>query len=152
MVAYPIWENSLRHGYGRRGSKRSKLHIIWSNMIQRCTNPSNHKYPAYGGRGISVCDRWRKFENFLADMGEPLPGMMLDRIDTNGNYELGNCRWLDAKGQQNNRRNNHLLTLGAETCGITEWARRTGIDRHTILDRLRRGLSVEKALQRQTHG
>jgi hypothetical protein len=75
-------------------------------MIQRCTNPNATKYPIYGGRGVRVCERWREFPSFLADMGEPPPGLTLDRIDANGNYEPGNCRWLDQKGQQNNRRNN----------------------------------------------
>jgi len=93
-----------------------------------------------------VCERWADFVNFLADMGEPPLGMSLDRIDTDGHYEPGNCRWVDQKTQQNNRRNNVLLTLGVETHSATEWARRTGIDRKTIAKRLRAGQTAEEAL------
>src|SRR4030095_12707780 len=78
-----VRERSMRHGHGVRGG-RSKAHVVWSNMIQRCTNPNATKYPIYGGRGILVCERWREFPGFFADMGEPPPGLTLDRIDANG--------------------------------------------------------------------
>ena len=145
LIADTMRRRSLRHGHGTR-KNRSKAYGRWADMIQRCTNPNHPKYPLYGGRGIRVCERWREFENFYADMGEPPVGMTLDRIDTDGDYEPGNCRWLDAKGQQNNRRNNQKITLNGETHGITEWERRTGISRHTIIRRLRLGQSAEEAL------
>jgi hypothetical protein len=140
-----VRERSWRHGHAPRGN-RSAAYSRWSGMMSRCTNPDVKDYPRYGGRGIRVCERWHDFSAFLADMGEPLPGMTLDRIDTNGHYEPGNCRWINHGGQANNRRSNRPLTLGGETYGITEWARRTGIDRSTIAARLRRGWSVERGL------
>lgn len=76
----------------------------WSAMLQRCTNPRNKEYPNYGGRGVRVCDLWRQFENFLADMGPRPPGLTLDRINTDGHYEPGNCRWATASEQASNRR------------------------------------------------
>lgn len=100
-----------KHGHTRVGATRkrdvSPNYYSWKSMIQRCRNPNAPNYHLYGGRGISVCDRWQGhdgFQNFLADMGERPDGKTLDRIDNDGNYEPGNCRWSDAKAQSNNRR------------------------------------------------
>jgi hypothetical protein len=115
-------------------------------MIGRCTNPNNSHFASYGGRGISVCDRWRDFPTFLADMGEKPVGMSIDRIDIDGNYEPGNCRWTTAKQQARNKRSTRLLTYDGQTRPLLEWAERLGLNPGTLSDRVYAGWSDEAAL------
>ena len=93
------------HGQSGGGnSARGKTYSIWASMKTRCLNPNCKDYPLYGGRGVTVCDAWLLFENFLADMGERPEGMTLDRIDPVGNYEPENCRWATLSDQSANRK------------------------------------------------
>ena len=101
-------------------------HNSWKTMIQRCTNPKAKRYPIYGGRGIKICESWRKFKSFLADVGprpEPKKEYSLDRIDSNGNYEPGNVRWATKKQQNNNLKSNRIIEYNGIAQSLTEWAK-----------------------------
>lgn len=109
-------------------------------MLRRCTNPDHPRYADWGGRGITVCERWRKFENFLEDMGEKPPGMTLDRRDNDGPYDPENCHWVKPAVQSRNKRSTRLtpevilrIRDLAEAGGdVLEIAAVVGVDRHTV--------------------
>jgi hypothetical protein len=127
----------------RHGMTETPTWNTWKSMVERCSDPKRKHYHA---RGISVHPRWTVFENFLADMGERPEGMTLDRIDSTGNYEPGNCRWATWITQENNRSINRLLTFDGRTMTTADWARESGISRHALFQRLKAGWSVERAL------
>lgn len=92
-------------GHERHGMERSREYSAWLNMKQRCLNPNNKRYIDYGGRGITICDKWlNSFSNFYKDMGKRPLAMTLDRINNDGNYEPGNCRWATTRQQNFNQR------------------------------------------------
>lgn len=138
--------SQYRHGHAAK-SNTSKTYRSWRDMLKRCSNPKVPHYNNYGGRGISVCSRWAKFENFLEDMGEkPFPTAQVDRIDVNGNYEPENCRWVTNRANANNRRNNVMLTLGEKTQSMAQWSSELNINYATLRDRKESGWSDFKAL------
>jgi hypothetical protein len=115
-------------------------------MLQRCTNPKNPSFERYGGRGITVCERWRDFAAFQADMGEPPAGLTLDRKDNDLGYQPENCRWATDAEQTRNTRRNRRLTLDGRTQCMSDWARELGIRQQLISRRLSDGWPVERAL------
>ena len=133
------------HGHALRG-KRSSTYQIWEGAKKRCKSPSCKGYPDYGGRGITFCDRWLDFSNFLEDMGERPDGMTLERIDNSKGYCLENCKWATRKEQGSNKRNNVLVTAFGKTQTIPQWSDETGLSYHTIYLRLRKGRTHEEAV------
>lgn len=116
-------------------------------MIQRCRNPKVEAYHRYGGRGISVCDRWQTFENFAADMGPRPKEMQIDRIDNDGDYRPGNCRWATRKEQGMNRTYRTEVIVNGISATLTQHAKTRGIGPATIRHRVKKlGLSPEVAL------
>jgi hypothetical protein len=107
---------------------KTRLYHIWANMIQRTCNSKNTSYPNYGGRGITVCERWRKFSNFREDMGQSYKdGLTLERKDNSKGYYLSNCTWANWTTQMNNRRNSLVFTYKNQTKTLPQWSRLTGI-------------------------
>lgn len=135
-----------RHGQSTQDSASAEYRI-WQKMLQRTRNPNNPKYPRYGARGISVCDRWLDFINFFEDMGKrPSQEYSIERIDNDGNYCKENCKWATVSEQANNKSTNRLITLNGITKTITQWSISIGLDIGTIRRRLNRGQSIEDAL------
>lgn len=124
----------------------SPEHRVWHLMIQRCTNPKATQAIHYHGRGIKVCDRWRSFENFYADMGPRPEGMTLDRIDNDGDYDLGNCRWATNEVQSRNKRSNRWVTFQGKRMCITDALKLVNLDVSSFYARLKKGWSVDRAL------
>lgn len=132
-----------RKTHGMTGSAE---HVAWVSAIQRCTNPNNPGYKNYGARGIRVCERWMSFENFISDMGPRPRKHSLDRIDNDGDYEPGNCRWTTNKTQHRNKRTNSLVTIRGETKCVSEWAEIAGMSANGFRKRLNTGFPEELLL------
>jgi len=130
----------------RHGLTKTPLYVIWTGMMDRCFNPKNYSFSHYGGRGITVCERWQTLDNFISDMGPRPEGMSIDRINNDGPYSPENCRWATNKEQGRNRRDNRNVTIDGRTLTVTGWAEVMGIKYPTVRQRLRKGWSVEKAL------
>ena len=135
----------------KHGMYQSATYGIWEGVIARCKNPNNHAYRYYGGRGITVCDRWESFENFLTDMGERPGRKTIDRIDTNGNYEPGNCRWATMKEQRRNCRNTVFYEYNGQKKILPDWAEEFGVNMGTVRSRLRRGWAFDRALTQEVY-
>jgi len=134
-----------KHGHSTR-AKTSKTYRSWYSIIQRCTNPNNKDYHSYGGRGITICKRWMKFENFLKDMGEMPKGHQIDRVNNDKGYCRSNCRLVTSKINNRNKRNNHLITYKGKTQCMSAWAEELNINKATLWYRVYYGWSIEKTL------
>lgn len=137
--------SNRRHGH-TVGGQSTKTYGTWQNMLRRCRDPQSTGFQYYGAKGISVCDRWTSFENFIEDMGEAPIGKSLDRIDPRGNYEPGNCRWATNKQQANNKTNNRRIEFDGLSLTLSEWSDRLRIPLKRVSARLTAGWSDEKAL------
>lgn len=124
----------------RHSKPRTRTYKSWLSMMERCFNTNAPNYQSYGGAGISVCERWRSFPTFLADMGERPNGHSLDRYpNQRGNYEPSNCRWATAKEQVRNTSQNVLVEYDGLTLCLAAWAEKLGMQRVTITQRYRNG-------------
>jgi hypothetical protein len=134
----------------KHGESGTVEHKTWRDIIRRCTDPDCPGWPGYGGRGITVCDRWQGsdgFDYFLKDMGRRPDGRMsIDRIDNDGPYSPENCRWANYMVQENNSRNNRRLSYGGRTQTISQWTRELGFPATLLYQRISRKWSVERAL------
>lgn len=134
----------------KHGRRFDAVYQVWLQMVQRCTNPNNAAYERYAGRGITVCRRWLKFENFYADMGDPPPGLSLERKDNDKGYCKSNCEWATRTAQnRNTRRNRMFFYKGKERC-IAEIAEMSGVPYMRLYQRLvTRGQTVAEATKRK---
>lgn len=131
-----------KHGHAPFNRKQSKVYTIWKGMKRRCSNPNDSHFKHYGGRGITVCERWcgeDGFLNFLIDMGEPAPGMSIERKDNDKDYDPDNCVWIPLPEQAKNRNYNWRVRLNGELMTARELSRRLGCGPSTIDTQLRNG-------------
>jgi hypothetical protein len=143
---------ATKHGHSANG-KLSREYQAWSGAKKRCYDINTEKYPIYGGRGITVCDRWKNsFENFLADMGKCPDNYSIDRIDNDGNYEPNNCRWATKKEQVRNRTTTLRFSWNGKSMTLAEIAEENGIRYGALYKAVRvRGNPLEKAVSRLSH-
>lgn len=142
-LAEMLASGDMRRTHGMTGSPE---HVIWAKMRSRCCNPADPAYRDYGGRGITVCDQWRSFSVFLADMGRRPEGKTLDRRDNDGPYSPDNCHWASRKEQVRNRRTTVWLECRGERLTLQEWAERIGISPSAMWVRYRNGHRGERLL------
>lgn len=142
--------NQQRRSAARRTHGMSKCpeYRIWGAMLQRCLNPKDRVYSSYGGRGITVCARWRRFENFIADMGKrPSPLHTLDRKNNDKGYSFQNCRWATRREQVLNTRRQQIISFQGKTFPLVDWACLLSVHPSTLRRRMYRGLPVDQVLK-----
>ncbi len=136
-----------KHGHTSRTKGTSSEYGAWKAMRQRCENPNNPSWKDYGERGITVCERWQSFANFIQDMGrKPSPNLSLERVHNDSGYEKGNCVWACRGVQNRNTRRNIILTFNGKSQTLKDWATEYGLNHNTLGFRILRGWPMEKAL------
>lgn len=134
----------------KHGMNDTRVHRIWTNMINRVTNPKHPSHASYFDRGIQICDRWRDFRNFLADMEQPpSPRHSIDRINNSKGYAPGNCRWATHKEQSSNLRTNRNISYRGQTLCLQAWADKIGLNVMTLRGRLEAGWPIKRALRQR---
>ena len=137
---------NTKHGSARR-NKKTKTYKTWESIKRRCFQPSQDNYRLYGGRGITVCEKWLAFEGFHEDMGDQPIGMTIERSNPDGDYCKDNCLWVSSKQQARNKRTTRWLEFNGEKRCLSEWAEIVGLDPKTLRQRIDAyGWSVERAL------
>lgn len=133
---------NYQHGLSKTGTWNA-----WQAMIKRCNISTTLDHEYYGGRGITVCERWRRFENFLLDMGQRPDGMTIERIDVNGNYEPSNCKWIPSNQQSDNTRRSFRITIDGAVRPLAVVCRERGLNRRRVYQRIAvLGWEVERAI------
>ena len=132
--------------HGMSGVNRARIYRIWANIKQRCTNPNNPRYADYGGRGITLCDRWLTFSNFYEDIGDAPEGLTIDRIDNDKGYYLENIRWVSRADNNRNSRRCVLVEIGGVKKPINVWLREFGVPYVTYKQRRRNGWGIISAV------
>lgn len=127
--------------------KLSREYKTWIGIRNRCLTPSSQHYKWYGARGIGICGRWMDYRNFLADMGRCPDGFSIERINNDGDYEPGNCKWADVVTQANNRRSNRRIEFDGRNMTLSQWALVLGIKRATLSGRILGGWTTEEAFK-----
>ena len=136
--------NGRTHGHASNKRNPTPTYYSWRAMRTRCYTVGAYNYFRYGGRGIKVCGRWKRFENFLSDMGERPNGKWLGRIDNDRDYCPANCRWETPRQQCNNKRNTIWVTFNGETLSLSDWSRRLNVNPITMQGRWKKGWRGEK--------
>lgn len=130
------------------GMSNTRVFKIWSSMLRRCRDKNHICYKYYGERGITVCERWLKFENFYSDMGDPPELFSIDRINPNGNYDPSNCKWSSTKEQNGNKTTTIFMTLDGVTMNLTQWAKKIGVSPASLHHRVAKlGLPDDVAIK-----
>lgn len=139
-----IKNRSITHGLSK-----TQIYHSWTAMKDRCFNKNSNRYKDYGGRGITICDKWLSFEGFYEDMGDSFkPNLSIDRIDYNKNYELSNCKWSNCTEQANNKRNVKLYEYNGIKDSLNNICRELNLNRALVYNRIRKGWSIEKAIEK----